>query len=161
MIFVTIGTQLPFDRLIEAVDQAIARTGISGFAQIGPGSYIPSNVRHERFVDADRFEELVSHASCIVSHAGMGSIISAMRYAKPAILMPRMAALGEHRNDHQLATARRFRDHALIRIANDADEIIAAYREIQGMRIAPGAAVSAGATPELVSAIRSMVFGVD
>ena len=33
--------------------------------------------------------------------------------------MPRRAALGEQRNDHQLATARRFRDRSGVLVAED------------------------------------------
>jgi len=158
MIFVTIGTQLPFDRLIQAVDSAMEQLGTTGFAQIGPGAYLPSHMNFERFVDADRFEDLISRSNCIISHAGMGSIITAMRYGKPAILMPRNAELGEHRNDHQLATARRFKDHPLIRIANDSNEIVMAYLDIQQSRSLSDGNLAPHASQELLDALRSMIF---
>jgi len=158
VIFVTIGTQLPFDRLIKAADEAVAQRGLRGFAQIGPGNYLPAHLAHERFVNADKFEELIASSTCIVSHAGMGSIITAMRYGKPAILMPRSAALGEHRNEHQLATARRFSDHPSIRIANSADEILSAYDDILSRSASTPFDLSPNATDELIDALRAMVF---
>lgn len=45
-------------------------------------------------------------AQVIVSHAGMGSLLTALRHRRPILIMPRKASLGEHRNDHQMATAR-------------------------------------------------------
>jgi len=158
VIFVTIGTQLPFDRLIKAADEAVARRGLKGFAQIGPGNYLPAHLTHERFVTADKFEELIAASSCIVSHAGMGSIITAMRYGKPAILMPRSAALGEHRNEHQLATARRFSEHPSVRIVNSSDEILAAYDDILDRSASVPFDLSPHATAELIDAMRAMVF---
>ena len=49
-------------------------------------------------------------ADAIIAHAGMGTILTALEMGKPLLVMPRRAELGEHRNDHQLATAMRFAD---------------------------------------------------
>jgi len=45
MIFLTVGTQFPFDRLVRAVDSIIDKGLISEtlFAQIGESSYKPRN----------------------------------------------------------------------------------------------------------------------
>lgn len=53
MIFVTVGTQLPFDRLIEMVDEAAPELDQEIFAQTGSGKYIPKtlnirNASHQR-----------------------------------------------------------------------------------------------------------------
>ena len=41
MIFVTVGSQLPFDRLVRAVDDwAAGNGGAAAFAQIGASSYL-------------------------------------------------------------------------------------------------------------------------
>ena len=42
---------------------------------------------------------------------------------KPIILVPRRAALGEHRNDHQLATVRQLAERPGILIAHDETEL--------------------------------------
>ncbi len=45
MIFATVGTQLPFDRLIRALDGwAASNGGVEVFAQIGRGEYEPSHI---------------------------------------------------------------------------------------------------------------------
>ena len=112
MIFVTVGSQLPFDRLVRAVDEwcSIRQTG-DVFGQIadpGPGGYRPRNFAWERFLHPEEYDRHFRAADLIVAHAGMGSIIMALMSGKPIVVMPRQASLMEHRNDHQQATARKF-----------------------------------------------------
>lgn len=102
MIFVTVGTQFPFDRLIRYVDEWAEQHGIDGIAQIAGGEYLPQHLRWERFMNTDVFNQHLQTASLIISHAGMGNIITALENRKPIIVMNRQHALGEHRNDHQL-----------------------------------------------------------
>ena len=59
----------------------------------------------------------------IVSHAGMGTIISAMQQAKPIIIFPRIAALGEHRNEHQMATAKQMAKMKYVYVAFNKEQL--------------------------------------
>lgn len=102
MIFVAVGTQFPFDRLIRYVDEWVASHGEAGIAQLADGSYLPQHLRWERFMTTEVFNQQLQAASLIISHAGMGNIITALENCKPIIVMNRQHALGEHRNDHQL-----------------------------------------------------------
>lgn len=106
MILLTVGTQLPFDRFVEIVDRLAPSLDEEVFAQIGHGKYRPRNIRSQPVVAPIQFEQLVGQCSRIVSHAGIGTIVMAQRHRKPMILFPRLGALEEHRNDHQLATVR-------------------------------------------------------
>ncbi len=106
MILVTVGTQLGFDRLIEGMDQIALALKEPIIAQIGGGSFIPQNMEYHRNIAAPEFEELVGRARLIVAHAGIGSVLTARRMNRPIVLIPRRASLGEHRNDHQIATAK-------------------------------------------------------
>jgi UDP-N-acetylglucosamine transferase subunit ALG13 len=102
MIFVAVGTQFPFDRLIETVDQWLAdHPNESAFAQIAEGEYHPNRMQWEKFIDSQAYQDKISQASVIVSHAGMGNIITACEQQIPIIVMNRQHKLGEHRNDHQ------------------------------------------------------------
>ena len=124
MIFVTVGTQLSFDRLIEAVDAwAGENPSESVFAQVGPGQYKTRYCQSAAFVPPNQANDLFLRADLIVSHAGMGSILTAMRYRKPILVMPRRASLGEHRNEHQLATAKWLHKKAGVFVANDASDM--------------------------------------
>lgn len=106
MIYVTVGTQLAFDRLIEAVDEwAQQRPQQDIFAQIGPAKYFPKHFPYADFLTPAASNEKIEAADFVIAHAGMGSILTALKFQKPLIIMPREASLGEHRNDHQLATA--------------------------------------------------------
>jgi UDP-N-acetylglucosamine transferase subunit ALG13 len=108
MIFVTVGTQLPFDRLVQAVDDWAGRhPDEEVFAQIGPArAWSPRHMQHARFLPPAQADGLMKRADVIVAHAGMGSVLNAMALQRPIVIVPRRAALGEHRNDHQVATAR-------------------------------------------------------
>ncbi|HPQ95405.1 MAG: glycosyl transferase family 28 [Thiothrix sp.] len=101
MIFVAVGTQFPFDRLIRCVDEWAASTGQSVVAQIATGEYEPSHADWERFMATDTFNRHLAAADLIISHAGMGNIITALEHRKPIIVMNRQHELGEHRNNHQ------------------------------------------------------------
>lgn len=112
MIFVAVGTQLPFDRLIRAVDDWCAERGRGAevFGQIGhlgSDNYTPAHFEWAGMIGADAFRERIMGADLVIGHAGMGSIITALSFAKPIIVLARRAHLGEHRNDHQFATVKR------------------------------------------------------
>ena len=108
MIFATVGTQLPFDRLILALDTWAAANGdVEVYAQIGRGQYEPKNIGWTRDMTPQDFRSRVAECNIVVAHAGMGSIISGIELGKRVIVMPRLASLGEHRNEHQLATVAR------------------------------------------------------
>ncbi|BBD99723.1 glucuronosyltransferase [Sphingobium amiense] len=123
MIFVTVGTQLPFDRLIELIDAMAPSLDEEVFAQTGRGRYQPVNVQSSALLKPRQFDELVTGASRIVSHAGIGTVLMAQKYRKPVILFPRRASLGEHRNDHQLATVAALRGREGIYVAESDEEL--------------------------------------
>lgn len=124
MILVSVGTQLPFDRLIQAVDswaEANGRTDV--VAQIGPSRYAPRAMRCFPFIEHRQFHELQKQCSLMVSHAGMGSLIGAMELGKPIIILARDHRRGEHRNGHQVATLGQFRNFPGVYAANDEQHV--------------------------------------
>ncbi len=105
MIFVTVGSQLPFDRLIMTVDDwSRLHPDYDTFAQIGLSRYQPKAMRFKTSMTPNDYQKAMQASDLIIAHAGMGTIISALELGKPLLLMPRLASQGEHRNDHQLAT---------------------------------------------------------
>ena len=117
MIFVTIGTQLPFDRLIKIIDGLAPQLNEEVVAQVYQCGFTPQNIKTVDFLAPDEFNALFDKARLIVSHAGMGTILSALQKDKPIIVFPRIAALGEHRNEHQLATAHKFKKMGAVNVA--------------------------------------------
>jgi UDP-N-acetylglucosamine transferase subunit ALG13 len=138
MIFVTVGTQLTFDRLVSAVDSWAAKhLELDFFAQVGPTNSPPKNMPFADFISPARADALMRRADLIVAHAGMGSVLTALGYGKPILIMPRRAGLGEHRNDHQLATARWLEGRPGISVAWNESEL--------GVRLAARGAILGGA----------------
>lgn len=125
MIFVTIGTQLPFDRLIRIIDNLAPQLNEEIIAQVYKCGFTPKNIKTVEFIAPDEFNSLFDKARLIISHAGMGTILSALQKNKPIIVFPRIAALGEHRNEHQLATARKFKEMGTVNVAMDEEELTA------------------------------------
>ena len=126
MIFVTVGNMDPFDRLIKAVDHWVLTNSHNEkiFAQIGGGQYIPSNCEYVRRLTPDDFEKRFREARLVVSHAGIGTIITALELGKPIIVVPKRASLGEQRNEHQLATVRCFKRSELMMVAESEADLI-------------------------------------
>ena len=123
MIFVTVGTQEPFDRLIKAID-IIAKDLEETFIVQAPfDKYKPKNFNLISNVTPNEFEKYFEQAKLVIAHAGMGTIITAMTMQKPIILFPRIASLGEHRNDHQLDTAKKMRDKGIATVADNIEDI--------------------------------------
>jgi len=122
VILATVGTQLPFPRLIRTLDEMAPSLGRI-VAQIGDNPETPRYLEHHRAMEPGAFEQLFRQADRIVSHAGIGTLLAAKKHGKPIIVFPRRAALGEHRNDHQLATAKQLESHAGVHVAYDEQEL--------------------------------------
>lgn len=108
MIFATTGTQLVFPRLMAALEAAAQELDEPIIAQAGPEDgaatrYPSLDIRTH--LSPATYDDIVAKARVIVAHAGIGTILTARRHGKPLILVPRRHDLGEHRNDHQMATA--------------------------------------------------------
>jgi UDP-N-acetylglucosamine transferase subunit ALG13 len=157
LIFVTVGSVDPFDRLIRAIDQwAGSRKRTDVFAQIGRSSYKPQHIEAVQFLSPSEFRDRIRAARLIVAHAGTGSIIAALEIGTPIIVMPKWAHLGEHRNDHQVATAKRFGNKRGIIVANDEKDLIVKLEQ-EEEHSAP-AVIPREASPDLISAIRNFIL---
>lgn len=158
MIFVTVGTQLPFDRLIGVIDAWAARnTDVDVFAQIGPGAAAPKAMQFVEFVPPSKADEMMRTAELIVAHAGMGSILTALKYQRPILILPRKAALGEHRNDHQMATAKWLGSRPGITVAWEASELPGLLD--QRDRLATGERLHEFANGPLVEKLSAFIAG--
>jgi UDP-N-acetylglucosamine transferase subunit ALG13 len=156
MIFVTVGTQGHFDRLVRTVDEWASLRGTPEiFAQIGPSDYRYEHIRSERFIDPSEFRKRVETARLVIAHAGMGSIITALELGKRILVMPRRASLGEHRNDHQVATAKRFAEQGRIEVAFNERELATKLDQLQVS--GDNERVDAQASPHLIGAIRTFI----
>lgn len=124
MIFVTVGTQFPFDRLIKGVDSWLnSNQSAEVVAQIFHSAYLPKRIVFYDFLGAKEFDDKFKEAEFIVSHAGMGNILKAIDYRKRIIIMPRRSELGEHRNNHQIDSSKYFGSIDGIEVVNTDQEL--------------------------------------
>jgi len=106
LIFVTVGGMRAFERLIREMDRIAGKVDEEVVMQIGSTDYEPKSCDYFRFMPANEIEELYAGARVVVCHAGIGSILTAVKYNKPLILVPRLQRYGEVFDDHQLEIAR-------------------------------------------------------
>ena len=156
MIFVTIGTQIPFDRLIEMLDRIAPELDEEIYAQALRGKYKPKHFKLIDFIEPDEFEKEFAQARLIVAHAGMGTILSALRNSKPLIIVPRIASLGEHRNEHQLATAEKMKEAGWVYVANTKEEL---SELLQMPDLHPLCTIGSSASESLVGSITDFILG--
>ncbi len=125
MIFLTVGTSFPFDRLVRSVDDLLDEGVIEEevFAQVGVGGYRPRHMECCELLDKAAFDARVEAADSLVSHAGMGTITNALEHGKPLLVMPRLKRHGELVNDHQIATARKFGELRHVLVAHTPEEL--------------------------------------
>lgn len=158
MIFVTVGQMHPFDRLVRAVDEWATRRGRSDvFAQVGIGGYRPGAFESVELLEPSEFADRIENASLVVSHAGMGTILSVMQRGTPLLVMPRLAKHHETRNDHQVASARMFRERGSVATARDGGEVMAKLDDHESLT--PTRRIGSSASDSLLTTIRSFIDG--
>ncbi|MFH1836084.1 MAG: PssE/Cps14G family polysaccharide biosynthesis glycosyltransferase, partial [Methanobacteriota archaeon] len=124
MIFVTVGLHYQgFDRLIKAVDELALKIDEEFIAQIGSTQYTPKNMEYFREKTIGEVDEYFKDARIIISHAGIGSIITALKYEKPLIVVPRLKKYNEHTSNHQLEVTKALEDEGKASVAYETDDI--------------------------------------
>jgi UDP-N-acetylglucosamine transferase subunit ALG13 len=104
-LFVTVGNAtVGFDRLLRIVDEALETIGMpfGGTCQVGVSTTAPRGLRIEPFLSRQAFEREMAHSDVVICHAGVGTIRAARSFGHRPFVLPRLGALGEHVNDHQL-----------------------------------------------------------
>lgn len=158
MIFVTTGTQDPFDRLMRTIDEAVPYlNGTELVAQVAKSDYTVKNFTTYEFLSPMEFEDYFTRADLIIAHAGMGTIISALVKGKPILVMPRLAKYGEQRNNHQIATARRFDQLGYINVAYDEKELIKKLKFLSGNPMSSLFNINEHASQELIDSLTNFI----
>ncbi len=162
MIFASVGSMFPFDRLVIAVDEwAAANPDQPVFIQIGEGKYEPRHAPFARMIPMADYRQRMIDCDLFVAHVGTGSLLQALELGKQMLLMPRHQSLGEHTTEHQLDTARRFRHVKGVRIADDVDELKAEMTRMLAEPIPTGDVTSSQASDELLGNVRRFLESVD
>ena len=134
MILVTLGTQdKTFVRLLEKINQLIDQGLIKDkvIVQAGFTKYNSDNMEIFDLIPQDEFNSLMAKADLIITHGGVGNIISALEKNKKVIAVPRLSKYGEHINDHQTQIIAKFNDLGYIIGLQDVDELDKAIKEVK------------------------------
>lgn len=124
MIFATVGTQLPFDRLLVGLNTwAMRNPDLPVFAQTGSSTGDFCHIKTVAHLSQSDFRARFEAARLIVAHAGMGSVLLAAELGKPILLMPRRAKFLEHRNDHQQDTANEMARLSNVMVVQDGEAL--------------------------------------
>lgn len=130
MIFVTVGTCEPFDRLMRAVDELSIDEPV--FVQTGLSTTIPHEAETVDFLPYERLVGLVREARLVVTHAGVGTILTALLNGVQPVVVPRLKRYGDAVDDHQLELAERLESLQLVRLVREADDLERVVREQAG-----------------------------
>jgi beta-1,4-N-acetylglucosaminyltransferase len=155
VIFVTVGMHTDgFPRLIQEMDRIAALIDEEVVMQIGATAYHPTTARWFPFTTEAEMKMLCEQARVIVSHAGSGSILTALQYGKPLIVMPRLQKYAEHVDDHQLELAGALSQVGALLVASETADLWRHLRSIDSF--SPKALT--GNRSRLVTALRNIVL---
>ncbi|RYZ23996.1 MAG: glucuronosyltransferase [Chitinophagaceae bacterium] len=158
-IFVTIGSQEPFARLLGIVDE-LAREfpSLSFTAQTTRGdSWHGNHLKVLTFIPPVEFRQYLLDADLIIAHAGIGTILNVLELQKPLIVFPRLGRLHETRDDHQVATARAFAGQGYLNVAEDDAQLRALIVAFLEGRLPRAAPIGSYASPDLLESLSEFI----
>lgn len=111
MILITLGTQdKQFTRLLDVVQEQINKGNIKDkvIVQAGHTKYESKDMKIFDLIDRDKFTDLIAKCDILITHGGVGSIITGLQNNKKVIVAPRLSKYNEHINDHQIQIVENF-----------------------------------------------------
>lgn len=134
MILVLLGTQNnSFHRLLEEVEKNIENGTIKEevIAQKGYTKFESNKIKLFDEVPLEEMKKLINQSNIIITHGGVGSIITAITKGKKVIAVPRLKKYKEHVNDHQTEIVEAFNREGYIIGIQDVSELGDALRRIK------------------------------
>ena len=136
MLFVTVGTHnQQFERLIKKIDEIAPKIGKEIIIQTGYTEYKPKNCKHKAFFTQKDFEKICKGASVVITHGGIGSIITPLKMGKPVIVVPRLKQYNEHTDDHQLQITKELEKQGKIIAVYDVANLMGAIKKARQHRV--------------------------
>ena len=111
MILITLGTQdKKFTRLLNNVQECIDEGKIKEevIVQAGYTKFKSKDMQIFDLIEREKFQDLIRKCDLLITHGGVGSIITGLQNNKKVIVCPRLAKFDEHMNDHQLQITKNF-----------------------------------------------------
>lgn len=124
VIFAVVGLHgVGFNRFVKLIDDLASKTKEDIIIQIGAATYTPSYADYFVFGDIWKMSDHYRNSDIVITHGGVGSIMSALSHNKPIIVVPRLQKYGEVTDDHQLEIANAFCQLGFVSVANDFNEL--------------------------------------
>ena len=124
MIFVTVGTHINgYYRIIKKMDEIAGGIDERVIMQIGHTAYRPVHAEYFDFTDDELILRLNRDARVVISHAGIGSILTALGQRTPIIIVPRQKKYNEHWDDHQLEIAEVMKKNENVKVVYDVNDL--------------------------------------
>ena len=133
MIFVTLGSAvegIEFTRLIKKMDEIAWKLDEEVVMQIGTVPYEPQHAKYFRYTSYQENLSYFQKSQLVVGHGGTGTILYALRFQIPIVVVPRRHEYGEHVDDHQVELAQRLVGNELIKVVYDVEDLESAVREM-------------------------------
>ena len=137
MILVTLGTQdKDFSRLLKAVEKQIKKGNIKDrvVAQIGTTKYGSNLMETFDLIPLDKFDSLMKECDILITHGGVGSILTGLKNNKKVIAAARLSKYKEHVNDHQLQIINKFVKEGYILELKDFDKLDKVLKKVSGFK---------------------------
>ncbi len=140
LILVVLGThELPFTRLLEEVER-LKREGFiteEVVVQAGHTKFDSDLLTIKPFVNYEVMDQLMEDARLVITHAGTGSVISALKKDKKVIAAARLKKYGEHNDDHQLQLMSIFLEQKHILSWGDGEDLGKIIQETENFKPEP------------------------
>lgn len=103
--------------------------------QTGYTQYIPKKCKWFKFVSQKKFENLCKKSDIIITHGGVGSIMTPLKFNKTTIVVPRLKEFNEHTDNHQLQIVKELEKMGEIIAVYDIDNLYAAINKAKQFSI--------------------------
>lgn len=98
LIFITVGTTLPFDELLAEADRLAASGVITEPLVCQGGTSLYRMLHGEQFVGAPSLDGYYEQASLVVCHGGGGTVLELLISGKPFVAFPNTRGAGDHQS---------------------------------------------------------------
>lgn len=133
MILVTLGTNdKSFIRLIKKIEELIIDQVINEdvIVQAGFTHYKSEHMKIFDLIPMEEFSKLIAECNLLITHGGVGSIISGLQSKKKIIALPRLKEFKEHVNDHQLQIIENFEKSGYILASYSVDDLADTIKKV-------------------------------
>lgn len=126
MILVTLGTQdKSFTRLLDAIEREIINGTITDkvIVQAGFTKYISNNMEIFDLIPREELNKLIQECDLLITHGGVGSILTGLKNNKKIIAAARLKEYKEHTNNHQTQVLDNLKKNGYILVLEDFNKL--------------------------------------